>query len=126
MEKDKYINDIITEVMPKKLREFRKHARMTTEEVAKIINKTPAMITNYEKGYNIPSAAILFELCRIYGVEDINEVFNDKILTQNFKCNEYLTGSEFEIIKLWRNAKKEGRFAAKVVLEAFRENNIKI
>lgn len=120
MNENKYINDVISEVMPKKLKEFRQRAGFGIEEVSKRIKKTPAMITNYEKGTSIPPASILYELCRIYGVEDINEIFSNEFLSSNFKCNEYLTKSEFELIQLWRSARKEGQLAAKTVLKAFK------
>ena len=124
MNENKKINEIISETMPKKLKEFRKQSGMKIEEVSKLINKTPAMISNYENGNNIPSAAVLFELCKIYGIEDINEVFHDEFLTQNLKNNDYLTKPEFELLQLWRSAKKEGKFAAKIVLEAFKQSNL--
>lgn len=120
MQDNKYINDVISDVMPKKLKEFRQRAGFGIEEVSKKIKKTPAMITNYEKGASIPPASILYELCRIYGVEDINEIFSNEFLSSNFKCNEYLTKSEFELIQLWRSARKEGQLAAKTVLKAFK------
>ena len=117
----KYINEIISEVMPKKLKEFRLRSGLTIESTAKLIKKTPAMITNYEKGTSIPSAAVLFELCNIYGVEDINEVFINELFNNNYKCSEFLSKSEYELIKLWRSAKKEGQSATMVVLKAFQK-----
>ena len=122
---NKYLNDVISEVMPKKLKEFRQRAGLGVEEVGRRIKKTPAMITNYEKGVSIPPASTLYQLCRIYGIEDINEVFSNEFLSSNFKCNEYLTKTEFELIQLWRSSKKEGQFAAKTVLKAFQINKRK-
>ncbi len=116
--KKKNLNTIISEIMPKKLKEYRKKAGFSIEEVSKKIHKTPPMITNYEKGISIPPASILYELCRIYGIEDINEVFTN-FIRQDFKCDEYLTKSEYELVQLWRSASKEARNAAKIVLKAY-------
>jgi len=126
MQNNNYINDVISDVMPKKLKEFRQRAGFGIDEVSKKIKKTPAMVSNYENGVSIPSASILYELCRIYGIEDINEIFSNEFLSRNFKCSEYLTKSEFELIQLWRSARKEGRVAAKTVLKAFKASPRKV
>lgn len=39
MNENKYINDVISEVMPKKLKEFRQRAGFGIEEVSKRIKK---------------------------------------------------------------------------------------
>lgn len=117
----KNANNVILSIMPKKLKEFRQRAGLGVEEASKKIHKSPAMITNYEKGKSIPPASILFELCNIYGVSEINEIFSNNYWNEDFKCNECLTKSEFKLIQLWRTANKEGQTAAKAVLKAFQK-----
>ena len=51
-----------------KLKELRKRSNLTQNDVAKIINKTQQVITNYENGTNMPPAEILIKLADYFNV----------------------------------------------------------
>ena len=60
------------------LKELRKKNNLTQSELAKRLNiANPSTVGSWEIGKSEPSLGTFKELCRIYGIHDISEVFPD-------------------------------------------------
>lgn len=57
------------------LRELREKKGMTRKEVAKELGKSEKTVDAWENSRTQPDIATFFELCRMYGVENIEKTF---------------------------------------------------
>lgn len=62
---NKLINKELTK---ERLKETRKHQKLTQEEFSKKINTTQPVIANYERGRNIISTSFLYDMCKKFDV----------------------------------------------------------
>lgn len=51
-----------------RLREARKNKGLTQAELAKLLGKTPSVITNWENGTNRPDADLIGDICSILSI----------------------------------------------------------
>lgn len=96
--KNTYSANAITQIMPEKLKYFRKASGLTIKEVGNKLNKTTAAVSLWEKGKALPDINILLQLCELYGVSDFN-LFLENEAPQDIST---LTKSEQTLIKYWR------------------------
>ena len=108
-----YSDDAVLKILPEKLRNFRKRNGLTIYEVATKVGKVASSISLWEKGKALPDVRTLLKLCKIYGLESIEELLASEELDKNT-----LTKSEIEILKLWRGADKKTKDAVKLLLQA--------
>lgn len=64
------------EYMARKLKEARKNAGLSVDEVGEAIDKSPKTISAWEVGRGQPDADMLIKLCRLYRVK-ISDFFGD-------------------------------------------------
>ncbi len=108
-----YTVQAIEEILPDKLKTFRKLAGYTTAQVGALLNKTPSAVTLWETGKALPDVNTLLKLCNIYKIADLNE-FLDTNIAPDIKS---LAKSEQELIKLWRRANPSLKTAIKTILK---------
>ena len=108
-----YTVKAIEEILPEKLKTFRKLAGLTTAQVGTLLNKTPSAVTLWETGKALPDVNTLLKLCDIYKIADLNEFLeiNPPIEIKT------LLKSEQELIKLWRGANSSIKTAVKTILK---------
>jgi len=111
--KNLYSADAISEVMPRKLKEFRINSGLTIKQVGQILNKTTAAVSLWEKGKALPDVNTLIKLSEIYNVADVNQ-FLDPCIPPDMTT---LSMSEQEHIKLWRNAPSNVKNAITTLLK---------
>lgn len=113
-----YAVDIITKILPKKLKFFRLKAKLTTQEVGNYLNKTASTITMWEKGKAIPSIETLLKICNLYKISDINELveINTEEINKNISHTN-LNRTEQNLIKLWRSVQPHIRAAITTILK---------
>ena len=114
MNKELYDENTVLKVLPLRLKEARKANGLTIYNVAQSIGKTPASISLWEKGKALPDVNMLLKLCKLYHLESIE----DLLLPENSFDKESISKSEISLLKLWRNADKKARDAAKLMLKA--------
>lgn len=52
----------------KKIKQLRKEAGFTQEQLAKLLNKTKAAISNWENGYSKPDIEDVRKMCKIFDI----------------------------------------------------------
>ena len=109
----KNVAEAIEEILPTKLRSFRKKSGLTTNDVGEMLKKTPSTVTMWETGKSLPDVETLFNLCNIYKIADINDFF-DTGVSPDIKS---LARSEQELIMLWRKSPTTVRAAIKTLLK---------
>ena len=60
--------DLIMGIISENLRNFRLLRRMSQADVAKLVHRSPNVISNWEKGINNPDVEIVDQLCEIYQI----------------------------------------------------------
>ncbi|MBQ9149885.1 helix-turn-helix transcriptional regulator [bacterium] len=110
--KNPYSSDAIKKIMPEKLKEFRKNAGLTIEEVGIKLNKTKSAISSWEKGKALPDVNTLLKLSELYNVADIN-LFLEHAVPIEMPA---LTKTEQEHLKLWRLASQNTKTAITTLL----------
>ena len=108
-----YTTDIISKVLPERLKFFRNKAHLTTYDVGNILNKTPSAVTLWETGKAQPDVETILKICNIYKISDVNELVGN-IEPIDFKN---LNRTEQELIKLWRKSNTYVRAAIKTLLK---------
>ena len=67
------------EKIGKAMKDLRLRQGMTAKEVGKLVGKSEKTICAWETGRGQPDLDLFFTLCRIYQVEDVSAVFDEKI-----------------------------------------------
>ena len=119
MKKELYDEDTVLKILPNRLKEARKANGLTIYNVAQSVGKTPSSISLWEKGKALPDVNTLLRLCKLYHLESIE----DLLLPENNFDKESITKSEITLLKLWRNADKKAKDAAKLMLKAGQNND---
>ena len=65
-----------------KMKFYRKSRNMTLEDLGKIINKTKATVSKYEKGEIIPDSKTILEICNALNIS-ISQLFTEKRTNSN-------------------------------------------
>ena len=82
--KSKDQSDAIYQLIGMKLKEARLSMGLTQKEVAKICGYTRASIVNIEKGRQLIPIYNLLGLCKLYKVDDVNQLLPSKEDYPNF------------------------------------------
>lgn len=69
------------EVVGKNIRFFRLKAKLTQQELAKLVDVVPSAVGNWEQAISIPSSGNLYKLCHIFKITSDELVFNKKRTT---------------------------------------------
>ena len=100
--------------LPERLRYFREQKKMSRKQVCAALNITPSAISYWESGKRKPDADVLLELCELYGIRSISQLFgNTEPLTDE------ITDSEKYLIELYRNADKAAQTAVVKLLRSW-------
>ena len=108
-----YTAEAVEKILPEKLKIFRKNAGLTTNQVGKLIDRTPSAVTLWETGKSMPDVSTLLKLCDIYDISDLNEFLNIEIAPSV----KTLARSEQEFIKLYRSCSASIKAAIKTILK---------
>jgi transcriptional regulator with XRE-family HTH domain len=89
-----------TETLPKVLRFLRHNAEMTQEEVAKGAGITPSMVSNYERGKELPSLHTLLKLltalqCDLCDLDDAIRILSEHWAPESKEARRKPTRSLF-------------------------------
>ena len=85
------------------IRRLRKSAGMTVDDVGAAVGRTGKAVSAWEAGYSQPSAEMLIDLCRLFGV-DISYFYPPEVTAP-----DALTVDEAELLELYRSLDEMGR-----------------
>lgn len=107
------IKNKVKKTLPKRLKEYRQKAGLTTYELGQMLNKNQSTIALWETGRTIPDIPTLLQLCSIYKIAD-SSVFLENETPIEIKD---ITRAERELITLWRNSNDYVKAAIKTLLK---------
>ena len=82
----------------KRIRELRKNANMDVDTVGEGVGRSGKTVSAWETGRNVPSAEMLIDLCRFFGV-NIDYFYPPEVTTP---LPEFpLTAGEYELIAIF-------------------------
>lgn len=110
-----YSPDVITKILPEKLKEFRLKNGFTIKQIGQMLNKTTAAVSLWENGRALPDVKTLLSLCKIYNIQDFNEFLEIKPQPEL----KMLTKSEQQYIKLWRSTPVKIQNAIITIMQEF-------
>ena len=88
-----------------RIRRLRKNAGMTVEAVGAGVGRSGKTISAWETGRNVPSADMLIEICRFFGV-NIDYFYPPEVTESR---QDDLTDDERELLGLYRSMDPNGR-----------------
>ena len=88
-----------------RIRRLRKNAGMTVEAVGAGVGRSGKTISAWETGRNVPSADMLIEICRFFGV-NIDYFYPPEVTESR---QDDLTDDERELLGLYRSMDASGR-----------------
>ena len=91
-----------------RIKELREHRKLSKQELAKLLDLTPAMVSNYELGRSSPPIDVLLKLTEILGC-DLNYLFQDDVEVEPITFTT--SQKEQEVIKQMRCLDKVDREA---------------
>lgn len=104
----------------KRLKEARKKAKYTQEQIAIKLNTSRSTISKYENGKLEPNLQMIKDMIKYYNTSA------DYIFNIEKKEKEEITDEEKELITDWRKLSEINKNAIKTTIKAFLENeNIK-
>lgn len=89
-----------------RLKEARKKAGFTQDQLAKSIGVAPTTLSGYETGHREPEMAILYKLMKVLDV-DANFLFQDEM--RDLKNSSSLTADESDHINKYRSLDDHGK-----------------
>ena len=87
------------------IRRLRKSAGMTVDDVGAAVGRTGKAVSAWEAGYSQPSAEMLIDLCRLFGV-DISYFYPPDVTSLD---PDALSRDERELLDLYRSMDENGR-----------------
>ena len=99
--------------LPERLKYFREKQGLSRKDVCIKLNITPSAISYWESGARCPDADTLLELCELYGIRTIGQLFGD------IESLDKLTESEKFLSNLYRNADKNAQTAVVKLLRSW-------
>lgn len=93
----------IRRILAARLKEYRELSGYTAKEVGDAIGKSEKTISAWEHGRGQPDADMLFSLCKLYGIKNINIFYgmDDGHLE--------LSADERELLRIYRASNADGR-----------------
>ena len=110
------------EKLPERLRYFREQKKMSRKQVCAALNITPSAISYWESGKRKPDADVLLELCELYGIRSVSQLFgNTEPLTDEITDSEVTVDIDIysDSIELYRNADKAAQTAVVKLLRSW-------
>lgn len=101
------------EKLPERLRYFREQKKMSRKQVCAALNITPSAISYWESGKRRPDADVLLELCELYNIRSVAELFGEP------EQLDKLTESEQMLLDLFRKSEKDAQIAAIKLLKSW-------
>lgn len=98
-----------------RLREVRKNANLTQEQLAKLLNVSKVTVSGYENGIRVPSLKIFNDMLDVLDVEPNYLLGRDTLVCDIF--SDYKVKMSKEDIKLLRSIKTNNRVYNKFVRE---------
>ena len=96
------------------IRRLRKSAGMSVDDVGAAVGRTGKAVSAWEAGYSQPSAEMLIDLCRLFGV-DISYFYPPEVAACS---SDALTADERELLDIYRGLDPNGRETALRLLSA--------
>lgn len=73
---------MIREKLAIQLKKYRQNSKLTINEVGEKIGKSGKTVSAWENCRGQPDADMLLQLCEIYGITDINELYGNSLETK--------------------------------------------
>ena len=99
--------------LPQRLKYFREKKGLSRKEVCNKLNITTSAICYWENGQRTPSADILLELCELYNIRSVAELFGEP------EQLDKLTEAEQLLLDLFRKSEKDAQLAAIKLLKSW-------
>lgn len=100
------------------LRKLRKESGMTVDEVGAAVGRSGKSVSAWETGRNVPSADMLIDICRLFGVS-IEYFYPPEVHNASECAPDALTAEERELVDLFRSLSEKGRHAVLTGLRDF-------
>ena len=98
---------MIRDEIAKRLKYYRQKKHLTVYEVGERLGKSGKTVSAWETGRGQPDADMLINLCRLYDIRSIGELYGESQLTSNTQ----MTDQEIEHIKKYRELDQRGQQA---------------
>ena len=100
------------EILAARLKHFRIEKNLKRKEVAARLNVTTSAISYWETGKRIPDADTLLEICKLYDIQSIGQLFGNSEQMD-------ITPLEHQLIDLFRQVDSSGKEAAIKLLKGW-------
>lgn len=100
------------EILATRLKHFRIEKNLKRKEVAARLNVTTSAISYWETGKRIPDADTLLEICKLYDIQSIGQLFGNSEQVE-------ITPLENQLIDLFRQVDSTGKEAAIKMLKGW-------
>lgn len=100
------------EILATRLKHFRIEKNLKRKEVAARLNVTTSAISYWETGKRIPDADTLLEICKLYDIQSIGQLFGNSEQMD-------ITPLEHQLIDLFRQVDSSGKEAAIKLLKGW-------
>lgn len=96
----------IRKALAGKLHAYRLQAGYTAKQVGQMIGKSEKTVSGWEHGRGQPDADVLFQLCEIYNIKNISELYYTNLDALNVPS---LSEDESKLLSLYRSLNSAGR-----------------
>lgn len=96
----------IRQALAGRLHAFRLKAGLTAKQVGQMIGKSEKTVSGWEHGRGQPDADILFQLCEIYNIQNISELYYANSDALNVP---QLLEDESKLLSIYRSLNQKGR-----------------
>ena len=100
------------EILADRLKHFRIEKNLKRKEVAARLNITTSAISYWETGKRIPDADTLLEICKLYDIQSIGQLFGNSEQVE-------ITPLEHQLIDLFRQVDSTGKEATIKMLKGW-------
>lgn len=100
--------------LPERLKFFREKQGLSRKDVCTKLNITPSAISYWESGARTPCADVLLELCELYNIRSVGQLFGSTETDEN-----EISESEKYLLKLYREADSAAKTAVIKLLRSW-------
>ena len=112
-----YDEEVISKILPRKLKDFRLKQGLTMEEVGQMLNKTRSAVSTWESGKATPDVKSLLKLCKIYKLTDFASFLDVDVPIDQLS----LTKHEQKVLSLYRMSSRKIQKSIDNILEELKK-----